>query len=188
MKKNLSATSPSPSAFGAAKAYWQTLAAREQNLLLLAASVVGLALLWWLALAPALHSLRTADARRAKADQQLSQMLRLQQEAEQLRSQPSAAANTPPARELLQSALTQELGSSAQLNWVGPRAQITLKAAPAPALARWLSQVRSNTHAVVSELKLNKAVANAANADRSADDSALRWDGSLLLDWPDTAP
>lgn len=47
---------------------WSALAQREQNLLLIAAhSVVLLALLWWVALAPALHSLRTAPARHAAA-------------------------------------------------------------------------------------------------------------------------
>ena len=38
----------------ALRARWQALAPREQTLVLAAAGVVGLALLWWVALAPAL--------------------------------------------------------------------------------------------------------------------------------------
>ena len=56
------------------RARWNALAPREQNMTLLAGGVVALALLWWVALAPALHSLRTAPERHAQADRQLRQM------------------------------------------------------------------------------------------------------------------
>ena len=49
---------------------WAAMAAREQNLVLIAASVLLIALIWWIALAPALHSLRTAPARHAAAEQE----------------------------------------------------------------------------------------------------------------------
>lgn len=158
-------------------ARWKALAPREQNMLLLAASVVGLALLWWLALAPALHSLRTAPERHAQVDRQLRQMQRLQAEAEQLRA--NARPVVGDARALLQSSLTAELGAAAQLNWIGERAQVTLRAAPAAALARWLAQVRSNTHAIAAELKLVRSSASTPDT--------LRWDGSLALDLPSDA-
>ena len=60
---------------------WSALAQREQNLVLLAASIVLLALVWWVALAPALHSLRTAPARHAAADRELQTMLQMQAQA-----------------------------------------------------------------------------------------------------------
>ena len=44
---------------------WKALAPREQNLVLAAGTVVALALLWWVAMAPALGTLRTAPARHA---------------------------------------------------------------------------------------------------------------------------
>jgi general secretion pathway protein M len=47
----------------------------------LAAAVVGLALLWWLALAPALATLRAAPAQRAALQAQAQQMQRWQREA-----------------------------------------------------------------------------------------------------------
>ncbi|WP_120966275.1 type II secretion system protein GspM [Comamonas sp. lk] len=157
---------------------WQGLAAREQNLLLLAGSLVLLALVWWLALAPALSSLRTAPARHAQADRELQLMLRLQAQAEQLRQQPAGVMGDAPA--LLQQSLTAELGTAAQLQWLGQRAQITLTGAPAPALARWLSKVRDDTRATTAEMKLSRAPAS-QNVD-----AAVRWNGSLLLDFPDS--
>jgi general secretion pathway protein M len=159
------------------RARWTALAPREQNMTLLAGGVVALALLWWVALAPALHSLRTAPERHAQADRQLRQMQLLQAEAEQLRG--NARPVVGDAKALLQSSLSAELGASAQLNWMGDRAQVTLKAAPAAALARWLAQVRSNTHAVPAEMKLART---AQGASATAD--SVRWDGSLALDLP----
>ncbi|MDR0225600.1 MAG: type II secretion system protein M [Burkholderiaceae bacterium] len=164
------------------RARWAALAQREQNMVLLAGGVIGLALLWWVALAPALHSLRTAPERHAQADRQLRHMLLLQAEAEQLRT--NAQPVVGDAKALLQTSLYAELGATAQLNWMGDRAQITLKAAPAAPLARWLSQVRSNTHAVPAELQLARSTGQAPSG-ASAD--AVRWDGSLALDLPTDA-
>ncbi|GAO68939.1 type II secretion system protein GspM [Comamonas sp. E6] len=159
---------------------WSILAQREQNLLLIAASVVLLALLWWVALAPALHSLRTAPARHAAAERELQNMLQMQAQAELLRQQPQG--NSADARTQLEQSLKTELGSSAQLQWLGNRAQVSLSNAAAPALARWLAQVRDNNHASVAEMKLNR------NLGESVDGAAVtRWSGNLLLDLPDNA-
>ena len=81
---------PSSSSASALHARWQALAPREQSLLLAASAVVAVALLWWLALAPALHTLRSAPARHASLDKQLQQMQALQAEALQLQAQPRA--------------------------------------------------------------------------------------------------
>ncbi|KGH14522.1 type II secretion system protein GspM [Comamonas thiooxydans] len=159
---------------------WSVLAQREQNLLLIAASVMLLALLWWVALAPALHSLRTAPARHAAAERELQNMLQMQAQAELLRQQPQG--NSADARTQLEQSLKTELGSSAQLQWLGNRAQVSLSNAAAPALARWLAQVRDNSHASVAEMKLNR------NLGESVDGAAVtRWGGNLLLDLPDNA-
>lgn len=154
-------------------AHWRAMGKREQNLVLLAAWVVGLALLWWVLLAPALASLRSAPARHAQADAQLAQMRQWQAEAEQLRA--SAQPLIGDAKALLQSSLSAELGGSAQLNWLGDRAQITLKNTPAPALSRWLAQVRSNTHAIPAEMKLQRG---------QGESQGQRWNGTLMLDLP----
>lgn len=157
---------------------WQALAAREQNLLLLAAALILLALLWWIALAPALHSLRTAPARHAQAEHQLQQMLQMQAEAEQLRALPHGTPGD--AKALLQSSLATELGPAARIQWLGNRAQISFNAVPAPALARWLAQVRDNTRATAAEMKLGRAEASGP----AGEPSALRWSGSLVLELP----
>lgn len=159
---------------------WSALAQREQNLLLLAASVVLLALLWWLALAPAVHSLRTAPARHAAAELELQNMLQMQAQAELLRQQPQG--NSADARTQLEQSLKTELGSSAQLQWLGNRAQINLTQAAAPALARWLAQVRDNSHASVAEMKLNRILGEAADGA-----AITRWSGNLLLELPGNA-
>ncbi|WP_225976039.1 type II secretion system protein GspM, partial [Paracidovorax avenae] len=91
------ARSPSPSAASASRAEalrarWKTLAPREQSLVLAAGTVVAVALLWWVALAPALRTLREAPAQHAALDAQLQRMQALQSEALQLQAAPAAPA------------------------------------------------------------------------------------------------
>lgn len=179
--KNSSPAASLAQALQPLQARWQQLAAREQSLVLAAGAVVALALLWSLAVAPALHSLRTAPARHAQADRQLQHMLRMQAQAQQLR-QHAPSQQMGDTQALLQKSLQAELGASARMQWLGNRAQVTLTAAPAPALARWLAQVRDNTHASASEMKLSRVA-----ADKPAADAATRWSGSLMLDLPDQA-
>ena len=57
---------------------WQAMPGRERRLLLTAAVLVLLAVLWWLALAPARAVLKSADAQHRALDSQLQQMQRLQ--------------------------------------------------------------------------------------------------------------
>ena len=87
---------------------------------------------------PGLNSLRTAPARHAAADRELQAMLQMQAQAELLRQQPQSSSAD--AKTLLEQSVAAELGANAKLQWLGQRAQITLTQAPAPALARWLSQ------------------------------------------------
>ena len=141
----------------ALKGRWQTLAPREKNLVLAAAALVALALLWWLALAPALATLRTAPARHAALDTQLQRMHSLQAEAQQLQAAPKTGPGDTVGA--LRTALAQRLGSTAQLNVVGDRATVTLKGAPADALAQWLTQARSNARATPLEARLVRSTA-----------------------------
>ena len=69
---------PVPPALAALRAHWARMAPREQSLVLAAAAVVGLALLWWVLLAPALQQLRGSGARHAAVDAQLQRMQALQ--------------------------------------------------------------------------------------------------------------
>ncbi len=154
------------------RAHWAALAPREQSLVLAAAAIVGLALLWWLLLAPALAQLRASPARHAAVNAQLQQMLSLQAEAQRLkevpRPQPGEALRT------LQASMPRQLSPATQLQAVGDRVTITLKAVPAESLAQWLAQVRSTSRATPVEARLVRA----------GTATPTLWDGTLVLALP----
>jgi len=82
----------------------------------------------------------------------------------------------------MQTALAQELGTAAQLQWQSDgSARITLRGASAPALARWLAQVRSQSHAAPEHMRLVRSSAEAGAPP-------LRWDGELVLRLAAAAP
>lgn len=144
---------------------WRSVSPREQRWVLLAGVLLGLALLWWLALAPALAVLKAAPAQHRALDAQLEQMQRLQTQAKALQAQPVLSVDA--ARQALEAAL-KPLGSGAQMTVQLDRVTVTLKAVPAGALAQWLATVRQNAHAAPVEAHL---VRNPAGS----------WDGTLVL-------
>ena len=148
---------------------WAGLAPREQALVAAAAAVVALALLWWIALAPALATLRSAEAQHRTLDAQLQHMKRLQAQARAMQSQPRQ--NADEAMRQLESAIRQQLGVSARYSIAGERVTVTLANTPAPALAQWLSQVRTNARAIPGEARL-------------ARNPTGGWDGTLVLTLP----
>jgi general secretion pathway protein M len=173
---------------------WASLAEREQRMVLVAGSVVGLALLWWVALAPALQTLRAADAQHAQVDAQLQAMRTLAAEATTLRSQ--RALGYDEALRNLENSVKQTLGTGASLSVSDTRASLNLKGVSADALAQWLSQARINARVVPSEARLQRSNAAAAaapiapsatpDAAASATPSApvATWDGVLVLALP----
>jgi general secretion pathway protein M len=145
------------------------LSPRERRALLLAAWTVGLGLLWWLALAPALATLRQAPERHARLDTQLARMRGMAASADALRA---AAPATAPQRDEVLRALEQAttaLGTSAQLSVLGDRATVTLKDTPPEALAQWLAQVRVNARLTPLQAQLSRATG---------------WSGTLVLSGP----
>ena len=96
-------------------------------------------------------------------------MQRLQAEAKAMQSLPRQ--NPDDAMRQLESAIRQQLGTSARYSIVGDRVTITLSNAPAAALAQWLAQVRTNARAIPGEAHLTR---NAGGG----------WDGSVLLALP----
>jgi general secretion pathway protein M len=148
---------------------WRSLAPREQELVGGAALLVGLALLWWVALAPAISTLRGADAQHAALDAQLLQMRRLQAQARTMQSQPRQSHDD--AMRQLETAIREQLGVSARYTIAGERVTVTLLNAPAENLARWLTQVRSNARALPGEARLTR---NATGG----------WDGTLVVTLP----
>lgn len=151
------------------QARWAALAPRERLLVLAAAGLVGLALAWWVALGPAIATLRAADAQHHTLDAQLAHMRRLQAEAKAMQALPKQAPEE--AMRQLEGAIRQQLGTSARYSIAGDRVTVTLTNAPAAALAQWLSQIRTNARAIPGEARL------ARNATGG-------WDGSIVLALP----
>jgi general secretion pathway protein M len=148
---------------------WNGLAAREQAMLAAAGGLVLLALLWWIALAPALATLRSADAQHRALDQQLQHMRRLQAQAKAMQGQPRQ--NQEDAMRQLEEAIRQQLGVSARYSIAGERVTVTLTNTPAASLAQWLTQVRTNARAIPGEARLTRNPAGG-------------WDGGLVLTLP----
>jgi general secretion pathway protein M len=136
------------------RARWNLLAPREQLLVASAAALVAVALLWWIALAPALATLRAADEQHRVLDAQLQHMLRLQAQAQQMQGLP----RQPPDESMrqLELAIRQSLGLSARYTISGERVTISLTGAHAEAVAQWLTQARVNARALPSEARLSR--------------------------------
>lgn len=158
----------------AIQSYWRQMKPREKRLTLIAGSFVFLAVLWWLALAPAIKTIRQAPEQQRKLDGQLQIMQGMSSEAKALQNQPKLGLDD--AQAALQSSVTQRFGSTAQLSVSGERATLTLKNANPQELAQWLTQARVNARAVPSEVKLSRS----ANATAGK----VAWDGTLVLSLP----
>ena len=159
-------------------AAWQRLDARERRLVLIAATVVCLALLWWVGLAPALHTLREAGSQRTALEAQMQQMQQLKLEADALKALPRMTQEE--ALHALEAAVKLRLGASAKLNVVGDRANLVLKDTPAAGLALWLTDARVNARAVPVEARLTRS----GGAAPVAPGAAVNWNGTLSVSLP----
>lgn len=134
---------------------WAAFAPRERRLLTVAAAVLGLFLLWTVAIAPAWRTLRSAPAQLDALDAQLQQMQALAAEAGRLRGAPPVALDQAQAA---LSAATERLASPAsKLSLQGERALLTLKGVGAPQLSAWLAEARAGARAQVVEATLSQA-------------------------------
>ena len=157
------------------QAAWGRRSPREQLLLGIGVWVLGLATLWVLALGPALRTWQEAPARQALLDAQSQRMGQLQAQAQGL--QKPAAISRTDATLWLEKNLA-ELGPNARISQQGDSATLTLQAAPAAALARWLSQARDNAQALPTQAQLQQA------SPARADNPEASWRGSLVLRLP----
>lgn len=144
---------------------WNALARREQQAVLAALVLVLAAVLWWVALAPALSTLRSAPQQQRLLETQLQHMQLLQQQAKTLQAQPPLTLAE--SRRLLEASV-KTLGPNAQLTVIGERVTLTLKGASADAMAQWLTQTRLTARVSPAEARL---VRNAAGT----------WDGAMVL-------
>ena len=148
---------------------WDGLALREKMLVAGAAALVAAALVWMVALGPALATLRTADQQQRALDAQLQRMRALQLQAQAMQSQPKQ--NRDAALRQLELSVKQRLGTSARLVVAGERATVTLSGTQPDALAQWLTQARVSAHALPSEAHLQRS-------------SSGLWEGTLVLALP----
>ncbi len=152
------------------------MAPRERRAVLIAGWIVGLALLWWVALGPALNTLRQAPARQAAIDIELTNMLRMAATAEQVRAQNTTPPPTRRGAQAAVEAATAALGAQAQVSVQGDRAILTLRGVAPEALALWLSQVRVNARLLPVEAQVQRQ-ANPAG-----------WAGQITLAGPGLGP
>jgi len=156
-------------ALAAVQARWAQGSEREQRLVRGMGLVLTLALVWLVALRPALATLRSAQTQGPQLRAQLQTMLQLQDQAQALQAQ----AQTPVAKpnDLLEAALAT-LGGSARMSLNGDRATVSLEGSSADALAQWLAQVRLDVRARPLALHLTQ--------------SQGLWKGSIVLQLPHT--
>lgn len=159
----------------AAQLQWDKLAPRERRSVSIAASLIGVALVWWLALSPALQTLRGAEAQHRLLDAQLQTMHRLQAEAQALQAMPKMPFEE--AIKALEASVRQRFGTTAQLSVVGERATVTLKGASASALAQWLAQARIDARALPAEARLLRSPG-------AVPPTGPTWDGVLVMSLP----
>lgn len=163
-----------------ALARWQALSPREQRGVSVLGVLIGVVLFWSITLAPALNTLRDSDNRRAQIGQQQAHMLALQNQAQALQTR------TPLSRdEALRNLQSLSAGTPIQLNVQGERVSVQLKAVPAPILANWLTQARSQAQALPVEANLTRSnAASAASNSSNSSNATVAWDGSLVLSLP----
>lgn len=149
---------------------WSGLQARERRLITFAALLVVVALLWTLALAPALTTLRQAPAERANLQTAVAHVQRLQRTARALQATP--ALDRAQSLAAFQTATQKALGAAAQVSNAESVIRVTLKDVPAQSLADWLAEVRTSAHLLPSEAQLQRA-------PDSSPDAAARWNGTL---------
>ncbi len=136
------------------KARWQSLALRERRMVAVAAALLILSLLWFVAIAPALKTVRSAPAQLAKLDAQYQAMQRDAADAQTLRIvAPVGAAQSSAALR----AATDALGSAGRIVVSGDRATLTLTSASAAQLRDWLADARGTARARVVEANLTQA-------------------------------
>lgn len=138
-------------ALGPWQARWKALAPRERQWVQVAAVLVGAALLWWVAIAPAWRSVQAAPAKLDQLDAQLQAMQRLAAEVQGLRAAPAVG---PAQSQAALKAASDGLGGAGRLVIAGDRATMTFVNANGTQVRDWLAEVRSAARARTLEANL----------------------------------
>jgi general secretion pathway protein M len=144
---------PLQAALAPLRSAWLGLSLRDRRAAMLAGAVLGLFLVWSLAVQPAWRTLATAPAEIDAVDVQLQGMQRLAAEATELRATPPIPLEQATAA--LQAA-TERLGDQAKLAMQGERAVLTLTGVGTSAFTGWLAEARAGARARPVEATLNR--------------------------------
>lgn len=174
----MSRHTPANPMLAALQPFWLQRTPREKQLLRLAGTLGVLVALWQLALAPAWQTWQEAPAQQARLDAQTQTMQQLKAQAQSLQT-PQAISRVESVQ-WLESNLA-ELGPGSKVSVQGERATLSLDAAPAEALARWLSLARERALAMPEQAQLQSGAAPAA-ANPANSPALLR--GTLVLRLP----
>jgi general secretion pathway protein M len=153
---------------------WSQRSERERGMLLTAAVLMAAALLWSVALGPALRTLATADKTRAALEGQLQAMLDMQTQAQSLQSQPRLA--NAAVTQMLMAAVEPTFGKNARLVIANNQATLTVNAVTAQALGQWLTLARVNAQSKPTVVQLGKSA--------SPDNADILWSGTLQMALP----
>ena len=152
----------------AIQAWWGRLAGREQRLVLLMGFALVAAVLWFVGIAPALRTLRTAPAQIEALESQWQAMQVLAAQARSMQGR--APLGREDAMRELELSVRQRLGGSGQINSTGDRVTVVLKDAPPQLMAVWLSQARLKARVVATQANLTR--------------TAGGWEGTLVFILP----
>jgi general secretion pathway protein M len=136
------------------QAAWAARDERERLLVKAAAWVLGLFLLWTLAIQPAWRTLRQAPARLDTLEAQLQAMQALAADVRELRAAPPLA---PSQASAALKAASDRLGVRGRLSEQGGRAVLTLSGASGDELRSWLAEVRAGARARPIEASLTRS-------------------------------
>jgi general secretion pathway protein M len=147
---------------------WQQLSPRDQRMLKVAAAALFTAVLWLLAVAPALRTLQQFEPQYQAQEKQLQAMLSLQTQAQKLQGQVSLSPAQAAVR--LKASSQAAFGTQAEVSVQEQEATVTLQGVTAEALAQWLASARTDAHALPIQAKLSRA--------------ANGWSGTLRMALP----
>ncbi|MBK7062979.1 MAG: type II secretion system protein M [Rubrivivax sp.] len=154
MSRSLLLPEPLQQRLQALRAAWAQRDARERRLVVLAAWVLGLFVLWSLAVQPAWRSLRDAPARIDGLDAQSQAMQLLAADVRELRATPPLPRTQASAA---LRAASERLGAQGRLTEQGERAVLALTDASGEQLRAWLAEVRAGARARPIEANLTRS-------------------------------
>ena len=163
-----------PAVFYQLRERWAIATLREKRLMRSAGLLVGLALVWWLLVAPPLRTFTHGQAERQKLEMQWQKIQNLRTQAVTLQALPKLSRDD--ALRALEATVKQQFGTSAQLSVLGDNATLTLRNTPALELAQWLPQARLNARAIPSEARLIRSNINPSGQ--------AVWSGTIVMRLP----